>query len=127
MDTKYIPEDLVIYTSLMREHIAEICEVCETSYLIRFMGRNYARVASKEIKPITLTQEILKKNGWICKKEALCDVYKKDIYTILEFVREEGVFNFCVGRNNYIIRRVMHVHQLQHLFFGLGINREMKI
>lgn len=81
----------------------------------------------KDIVPITLTQEILKKNGWICKKGALYDVYKKDIYTILEFVREEGVFNVCVGRNNYIIRRVMYVHQLQHLLFGLGLNSEMEV
>lgn len=81
----------------------------------------------KDIVPITLTQEILKKNGLICKKGALYDVYKKDIYTILEFVREEGVFNVCVGRNNYIIRRVMYVHQLQHLLFGLGLNSEMEV
>ena len=74
----------------------------------------------------TLSKD-LKKNGWICKKRALYDVYKKDIYTILEFVREKGVFNVCVGRNNYIIRRVMYVHQLQHLLFGLGINHEMEV
>lgn len=81
----------------------------------------------KDIIPIPLTPKILEKNGWICKKGALYDVYKKDIYTILEFVREEGVFNVCVGRNNYIIRRVMYVHQLQHLLFGLGLNSEMEV
>lgn len=64
MDTKYIPGDIVIYTSLIKDHIAEICEVYETSYLIGFMRRNSARVTSKEIKPIPLTPDILKKNGW---------------------------------------------------------------
>lgn len=64
MDIKYIPGDLVIYTSLMKEPIAEICEVYETSYIIGFMRRNSARVTNNEIKPIPLTHDILKKNGW---------------------------------------------------------------
>lgn len=64
MDTKYIPGDLVIYTSLIKDYIAEICEVYETSYLIGFMRRNSARVTSKEIKPIPLTPAILERNGW---------------------------------------------------------------
>ena len=37
---EYIPGDLVIYTSLIKEPIAEICEVHETSYTIKFMHGN---------------------------------------------------------------------------------------
>ena len=32
MKKKYIDGDLVRYTSLCKEPVAEICEVCETSY-----------------------------------------------------------------------------------------------
>lgn len=61
---EYIDGDLVRYTSLYKEPVAEICEVRETSYLIRFMNGNFAKVTSQEIKPIPLTPEILEKNGW---------------------------------------------------------------
>jgi hypothetical protein len=61
---EYIPGDLVNYISLYKEPVAEICEVCETSYLIRFMKGNFSRVAKEELKPIPLTPEILEKNGW---------------------------------------------------------------
>ena len=37
---EYILGDLVIYTSLIKEPIAEICEVHETSYTIKFMHGN---------------------------------------------------------------------------------------
>lgn len=64
MEQRYISGDLVRYTSLCKGPIAEICEVRETSYLVRFMKGNFVRVTSQEIKPIPLTPEILEKNGW---------------------------------------------------------------
>lgn len=50
----YIPGDLVIYASLIKEPVAEICEVHEASYTVKFMHGNF-EATSKEIKPITLT------------------------------------------------------------------------
>ena len=64
MTQKFIVGDLVRYTSLYKEPIAEICEIRETSYLIRYMNENFAKVTNEEIKPIPLTPEILEKNGW---------------------------------------------------------------
>lgn len=55
---EYIPGDLVIYTSLIKEPIAEICEVHETSYTIKFMHGNSVRVENREIKPIRYVHEL---------------------------------------------------------------------
>lgn len=124
---EYIPGDLVIYTSLMKEPVAEICEVRETSYLIGFMGRNSARVTSKEIKPIPLTPTILEANGW----NRLDNAY--GLYAFdhpdeewLELILEpDGWKVYClnVGISDFF----NSVHQLQHLLFGLGLDSEMEV
>ena len=121
----------MIYTSLTKEHIAEICEVCETSYLIRFMGGKFARVTSKEIKPIPLTPEILKKSGWF--EDSFLDNYKSfykndRIYPSLHGQNTQNgyAFDIDIGETN-IMTNVKYVHQLQHLLFGLGLNSEMEV
>ena len=128
MEQKYIVGDLVIYTSLLKEPVAEICEVRETSYLIRFMNGNFAKVTSKEIKPIPLTKEILEKNGW--KKSKINDCayfyYKDGLF--LTYTSKDGKFWFDdFDYSSSICVDLPYVHSLQHLLFGLGINSEMEV
>ena len=128
MAQKYIIGDLVRYTSLYKEPIAEICEVRETSYLIRFMNGNFAKVTSKEIKPIPLTQEILEKNGW--KKSKINDCayfyYKDGLF--LTYTSKDDKFWFDdFDYSSSICVELPYVHSLQHLFFGLGLNSEMEV
>lgn len=128
MVQKYIIGDLVRYTSLYKEPIAEICEIHETSYLIRYMNGNFARVTNEEIKPIPLTPSILEKNGW---KNDGYDLYKlptKRAYLyITKDTKVNDEFLVCVGLDMHNLASVSFVHQLQHLFFGLGINHEMEV
>ena len=138
---EYIDGDLVRYTSLYKERVAEICEVRETSYLIRFMGGNFARVTGDEIKPIPLTPEILEKNGWV--KEVMSRGVKNShwVYTKPD-IEEYGYFPIYIEKgigdefdvypftgNNVCtqIAYIKYVHQLQHLLFGLGLNSEMEV
>lgn len=128
MKQKYIDGDLVRYTSLFKEPVAEICEVRETSYLIRFMNGNFAKVTSKEIKPIPLTQEILEKNGW--KKSKINDCayfyYKDGLF--LTYTSKDDKFWFDdFDYSSSICVELPYVHSLQHLFFGLGLNSEMEV
>lgn len=128
MEQKYIVGDLVRYTSLYKEPVAEICEVRETSYLIRFMNGNFAKVTSKEIKPIPLTKEILKKNGW--KKSKINDCayfyYKDGLF--LTYTSKDDKFWFDdFDYSSSICVDLPYVHSLQHLLFGLGINSEMEV
>ena len=127
MKKKYIVGDLVRYTSLCKEPVAEICEVCETSYLIRFMNGNFARVTNEEIKPLPLTTKILEKNGW--KKD--CKWYylktrRAYLYTIQD-AGQPDEFLICANTDKHNLTSVSFVHQLQHLLFGLDINHKMEV
>ncbi len=125
MDIKYIPGDLVIYTSLMKEPIAEICEVYETSYLIGFMGRNSARVTNKEIKPIPLTPDILKKNGWEFRRGFYFSTNKEGILICL-ISQGGGIWDAYTG-GKPLLSGINSVSDLQHFLFGLKLNPEMEI
>lgn len=141
MAQKYIIGDLVRYTSLYKEPIAEICEIRETSYLIRYMNGNFAKVTNEEINPIPITPEILEKNGW--EKEAMSRgvsdrhlVYTKpDIeeYGYFPIYIEKGIgdeFDVYPFTDNNVCKQIAYIkyiHQLQHLLFGLGLNSDMEV
>ena len=136
-EVKYIPGDLVIYTSLIKDYIAEICEVYETSYLIGFMRRNSARVTSKEIKPIPLTPAILERNGWdkegkdgsvFSLSEAFMggDKDDEDNYTCFQLYYQNKEDGWDIDMRGEPLKYEIHyVHELQHLFFGLGLDSSM--
>ena len=131
---EYIQGDLVIYTSLIKEPIAEICEVHETSYTIKFMHGNSVIVENREIKPIPITPEILEKNGWKIEDvnpHDLSNIVSKGIIyraikgkEILFFQKGASVFTCPLNWRKIEIR---YVHELQHLLFGLKLNSEMEI
>lgn len=121
---EYIDGDLVRYTSLYKEPIAEICEVRETSYLIRFMNGNFAKVTSQEIKPIPLTPEILEKNGW--KKP---DGFNSYWLGKIGLLQDGDVWHSALGSTKIAVTlgNIQYVHQLQHFFFALRLNYEMEV
>mgnify|MGYP007038503899 CR=1 FL=1 len=125
---EYIPGDLVRYTSLYKEPIAEICEIRETSYLIRYMNGNFAKVTNEEINPIPLTKEILEKNGWKKSKVNDCAYfyYKDELF--LTYTLKDNKFWFDdFDYSSTICVELPYVHSLQHLFFGLGLDSNLKI
>ena len=119
---EYIPGDLVNYISLYKEPVAEICEVCETSYLIRFMKGNFSRVAKEELKPIPLTPEILEKDGW--EYDDATWIFKKGNISIFILLDDKTYAAYLLGVR---VLEFHFVHQLQHLLFGLGLNHEMEV
>lgn len=120
---EYIPGDLVIYASLIKEPIAEICEVHEASYTVKFMHGNFA-ATSKEIKPITLTPEILEKNGWRSINGKYALKIKNANYVVLEFTKD-GIYTYI--NENTMLFTIKYIHELQHFLFGLNINHEMEV
>lgn len=130
---EYIDGDLVRYTSLYKEPVAEICEVRKTSYLIRFMNGNFAKVTSQEIKPIPLTTDILEKNGWeftgykLDYGGFLLDIYsKRDILPYLYYYYATKDFSVSIC-GEVALPDIKYIHQLQHFIFGLGLNSEMEV
>lgn len=134
MKQKFIVGDLVRYTSLYKEPIAEIYEIRETSYLIRYMNGNFAKVTSQEINSIPLTPEILKKNGWEIEDvnhHDFSDFVSKGI--LYRAIKDKEILFFQKGASvftcplNWRRIEIKYVHQLQHLLFGLGLNHEMEV
>ena len=131
---EYIPGDLVIYTSLIKEPIAEICEVHETSYTIKFMHGNSVIVENREIKPIPITIEILEKNGWKIEDvnpHDLSNIVSKGI--IYRAIKDKEILSFQKGASvftcplNWRKIEIRYVHELQHLLFGLKLNYEINV
>lgn len=121
---EYISGDLVIYASLIKEPIAEICEVHEASYTVKFMHGNFA-ATSKEIKPITLTPEILEKNGWKLSHGFNWSSNEEGAGVGLK--SQTGyVWEAYIGRR-LLRSNINNVSDLQHLLFGLGLNSEMEV
>lgn len=92
-------------------------------------GLVYCFVDIDEIKPIPITVEILKKNGW--KKKMYHNWYylplERTLLYIIEGIGIDGAWSVQVGLNLSYIANISFVHQLQHLFFGFGINHEMEV
>lgn len=87
------------------------------------MHGNFA-TTSNEIKPITLTPEILEKNGWVKDKEG----YINDSYHLHLCEKNNRYSVYKVVNDNIVwLTDVRNVSDLQHLLFGLGINSEMEV
>ena len=126
---KYIEDDIVKYN----DKIMVIKEPREGSHFDLFCpqeGSVYCLVDVEEIKPIPITSEILEKNRW--KKKMYCDwchyfPIEGNILYLSKGVGIDGAFSVDVGQDMSYIASISFVHQLQHLFFGLGLNSEMEV
>lgn len=131
MEQKYIEGDIVEYDN----KVMAIKEPRDGSHFDLYCpkeGLVYCFVSVEDITPIPITPEILKKNGW--KKEMYHDWrhYIPLERTLLYLSRcgdrdRDDAFNVWVGLSMSYIAGVSFVHQLQHLFFGLGLKHEMEV
>ena len=93
----------------------------------------------KDIVPIPLTPEILEKNGWdkeekdgsvFSLSEAFMggDENDEDNYTCFQLYYQNKKDGWIIDMRGEPLKFEVHyVHELQHLFFGLGINSEMEV
>lgn len=127
MKQKYIPGDWVKFEG----KLARVEEVYQSYYFLRidFESYNpsidldfpYVYKGDEEIKPIPLTPEILEKSGWSNLEECPHAFVSGD----MKIVTQLGVSSLYF--NGTKILSFEYVHELQHLFFGLGINHEMEL
>ena len=110
MDIKYIPGDLVMIETESTKPRA-----------VKVLNSSAQRTCSKydEIKPVRITPEILKKNGW---EKVENGPYGKGRIEIEQC--NENEFMYCKGDLKVVF---LYVHSLQHFLFGLGINHEMEV
>lgn len=94
----------------------------EYEYTLIYPNGNSSRIVIGEIEPISLTPEILEKNGW----EKKDDLFWKS-YELVTLVVQDKILRIVDLRSNLILRSLEFVHELQHLLFGLDDNSELKI
>lgn len=93
-------------------------------------------VLCRNIDPIPLTPEILKKNG--LKEDVVGNYYTKPLddethpfkrYLAVELKRENWVVFIKYRRLHdcALLRKIQHVHELQHILWALGLDAEIKL
>ena len=138
MEQKFIIGDIVMYDNKIMV-VKEPRDGSHFDLSCPKEGLVYCFVDIDEIKPIPITVEILKKNGW--KANAIKYNYSiKDKLYFRAFTdyKTGGVVlevytNIApsdsndVCQDDFYLMDISYVHQLQHLLFGLGLNSEMEV
>lgn len=119
---KYIPGDIVY------NHKKEIIRITSSylkgTKLFYYRDGDYGWIREDAIKPISLTPEILEKNGWKSINGKYALKIKNANYVVLEFT-EDGIYTYI--NENTMLFTIKYIHELQHLLFGLGLNSEMEV
>lgn len=102
-------------------------------------GFVYCFVGVDNIKPVDITPAILERNGWdkeekdgsvFSLSEAFMggDKNNEDNYTCFQLYYQNKEDGWVIDMRGEPLKFEVHyVHELQHLFFGLGINHEMEV
>ena len=138
MMPKYIEDDIVKYN----DKIMVIKEPRDGSHFDLFCpqeGLVYCLVDVDEIKPVNLTPAMLEKNCWdkeekdgsvFSLSEAFMggDENDEDNYTCFQLYYQNKNDGWVIDMRGEPLKFEVHyVHELQHLFFGFGINHEMDL
>lgn len=119
---KYIPGDIVY------NHKKEIIRITSSylkgTKLFYYRDGDYGWIREDAIAPITLTPEILEKNGWKSINGKYALKIKNANYVVLEFT-EDGIYAYINEKT--MLFTIKYIHELQHLLFGFGINHEMEV
>lgn len=133
--------DLVIVNencSLEQGTIGKVSEVRSTLQYVGLKPISNGRwpwgVLCRNIDPIPLAPEILEKNGF--KEEVVGEYYTKPLnydpfkgYLAVELKRENWAVFIKYRRLHdcALLRKIQHVHELQHILWALGLDAEFKI
>ena len=123
MKQEYIKGDIVMYDSKIHTIMDTLgVNNYELSYI------SYP-VNQLELSGVSLTPEILEKNGWEKDEEASFKTqlyYRKKVgvRTLYVIIKEE---TSIVIYDSTCLRIIQYYHELQHLLFGLGLNSEMEV
>ena len=135
MKKLYIPGDLVYIHGSLR-----IISNCDGYYATYYdENESLQEVNVNVIEGIPITPEILEKNGWdkegkdgsdFSLSEAFMggDEDDEDNYTCFQLYYQNKKDGWVIDMRGEPLKFEIHyIHELQHLFFGLGLNSEMKV
>ena len=135
MNKLYIPGDLVYIHGSLR-----IISNCDGYYATYYdENESLQEVNVNVIEGIPITPEILEKNGWdkegndgsdFSLSEAFIggDEDDEDNYTCFQLYYQNKKDGWVIDMRGEPLKFEIHyIHELQHLFFCLGINHEMEV
>lgn len=128
---EYIPGDLVMVKEsalqFAKDKIFKVISSLSGGFLKVVMLNDSSTtysISNNAVRPIPLTPEILEKNGWKVSSECKWIYVKEDnvkIFRLLDDIHYAAYIGFVR------LLEFQHIHQLQHLLFGLGLNSEMEV
>ena len=133
MEQEYIKGDIVMYDNKIHT-IMDTLGV--NNYELSYIEHP---VHQLELSGVPLTLEILEKNGWdkeekdgsvFSLSEAFMggDENDEDNYTCFQLYYQNKKDGWVIDMRGEPLKFEIHyIHELQHLFFGLGINHEMEV
>lgn len=131
INTGSMVAEVVGYNPLYQEYILTNWYIEET--------RGVISITEDRITPISLTPNILEKNGWDKDDEDKSIFYlseaflggdkdDEDNYTCFQLYYQNEKDGWIIDMRGELLKFDIHyVHELQHLLFGLGINHEMEV
>ena len=135
MNKLYIPGDLVYIHGSLR-----IINNCDGYYATYYdENESLQEVNVNVIEGIPITTEILEENGWdkegndgsdFSLSEAFMggDEDDEDNYTCFQLYYQNKKDGWVIDMRGEPLKFEIHyIHELQHLFFCLGINHEMEV
>lgn len=138
---EYIPGDLAFHyipKTIIKKYVkVYVCSTQNALSLEDMDGNLYDYIG--ELYPIPLTPEILEKNGWDKEEKdgsvfSLSEAFMggdeddEDNYTCFQLYYQNKKDGWVIDMRGEPLKFGVHyVHELQHLFFGLGINHEMEV
>ena len=128
---EYIPGDLVMVKKsalqFAKDKIFKVISSLSGGFvkvvMLNDSSTTYS-ISNNAIRPIPITPEILEKNGWKVSSEGRWIYVKEDnvkIFSLLDDIHYAAYIGFVR------LLEFQHIHQLQHLLFGLGLNSEMEV
>ena len=135
MDKLYITGDLVYIHGSLR-----IISNCDGYYATYYdENESLQEVNVNVIEGIPITPEILEKNGWDKEGKdgsdfSLSEVFMggdeddENNFTCFQLYYQNKKDGWVIDMRGEPLKFEIHyIHELQHLFFGLGINHEMEV
>ena len=131
MEQKYIKGDIIMYDNKIHT-IMDKLEL--NNYELSYINHP---VHQLELSGVPVTPKILEKNGWKFLKhhkrnsydDVSWDSYYKPTETNISLIfyqEEEAFFPFLYAQE-ISEKPIRYIHQLQHLFFGIGLNSKMEV
>ncbi len=138
MEQKYIIGDIVEYDNKVMV-VKEPRDGSHFDLSCPKEGLVYCLVDIDEIKPVSLTQEILEKNRWDKEEKdgsvfSLSEAFMggdeddEDNYTCFQLYYQNKKDGWVIDMRGEPLKFGIHyIHELQNLFFGLGLSHEMEV